>query len=231
MVIFFIIAVLILAYLVGSIPDGLIVARLFTGKDVRKIESGRTGGTNVMRAAGYPAGVITVILDVLKGIAATWITLAFFPDGNPWLQAVAALLAIVGHNYSLFLLEKDQSGRWRLRGGAGGSTCLGGAIGMYPMAWLFILPFAIICFFVIGYASLTTMFIAVGATILFGYFAIIGTYSWAFFFYGIGSIALLFWALRPNIVRLMNGTERLVGMRAYFRRKKCEKNRPVEPKE
>jgi len=214
--------VLILAYLVGSIPDGLIVARLFTGKDVRKIESGRTGGTNVMRAAGYPAGVITVILDVLKGVAASWITQAFFPQGNPWLQAAAALLAIVGHNYSILLLEKDSSGRWRLRGGAGGATCLGGSIGIYPYAWVFILPFAIICFFIIGYASLTTMFVAVGAVLLFGYFAITGTgtASWAYFFYGLGSVALLFWALRPNIGRLMNGTERLVGLRAYLKRKK-----------
>ena len=214
--------VLILAYLVGSIPDGLIVARLFTGKDVRKIESGRTGGTNVMRTAGYPAGIITVILDVVKGIAATWITYAFFPQGNPWLQACAALLAIMGHNYSIFLLEKGENGRWRLRGGAGGATCLGGSIGIYPWAWLFILPFAVICFFVIGYASLTTMFVAVGATILFGYFALTGTgtASWAYIFYGLGSIVLIFWALRPNIGRLMNGTERLVGLRAYLQRKR-----------
>jgi acyl phosphate:glycerol-3-phosphate acyltransferase len=212
--------VLILAYLVGSIPDGLIVARLFTGKDVRKVESGRTGGTNVMRTAGYPAGIITVILDALKGIAATWITLFFFPQGNPWLQAAAAILAIVGHNYSIFMLEKNSSGGWRLRGGAGGATCLGGAIGIYPWAWVFILPFAIICFFVIGYASLTTMFIAVGATLLFGYFAFVGTFSWAYFFYGLGSVALIFWALRPNIGRLMNGTERLVGLRAYLQRKR-----------
>ena len=104
--IFLTIMVLVLAYLIGSIPDGLIVVRLFTGKDVRKIESGRTGGTNVMRAAGYPAGIITVILDGLKGVAATWITFAFFPQGNPWLQMAAALLAIVGHNYSIFLMEK-----------------------------------------------------------------------------------------------------------------------------
>jgi glycerol-3-phosphate acyltransferase PlsY len=222
MVILLSLVVLILAYLVGSIPDGLIVAKLFTGKDVRKIESGRTGGTNVMRTAGYPAGIITVILDALKGVAATWITLLFFPDGNPWLQAGAALLAIVGHNYSIFMIEKSENGRWRLRGGAGGATCLGGAIGFYPMAWVFILPFAIFAFFIIGYASLTTMFIGVGAAVLFGCFAMIGTYSWAYFFYGLGSVALLFWALRPNIGRLMNGTERMVGLRAYLKKKRSQ---------
>ena len=215
--------VLILSYLVGSIPDGLFVARLFTGKDVRKIESGRTGGTNVMRAAGYPAGVLTVILDALKGVAATWITLAFFPQGNAWLQVFAALLAIVGHNYSIFMLEKNENGQWRLRGGAGGSTCLGGAIGIYPYAIVFILPFALFAFFIIGYASVTTLSIAVGSIVLFAYLAVSGVMPWAYVFYGIGSLALLLWALRPNVVRLMNGTERLVGVRAHLKKKKAQK--------
>ncbi|MCE1254106.1 MAG: glycerol-3-phosphate acyltransferase [Anaerolineae bacterium] len=217
------VAVLIISYLVGSIPDGLLVARLFTGKDVRKIESGRTGGTNVMRAAGYPAGIITVILDVLKGIAATWITLAFFPAGNAWVQVFAALLAITGHNYSIFMIEKSSTGQWRLRGGAGGSTCLGGAAGIYPGALLFILPFAIVAFFVVGYASVATLAIAAGSIIVFAYMAVNGYLPWAYVFYGIGSLALLMWALRPNITRLMNGTERAVGLRAYFRKKKDQK--------
>ncbi len=224
MTILFAIAVLILSYLVGAIPDGLFVARLFTGKDVRKIESGRTGGTNVMRAAGYPAGIITVILDIVKGMAATWITLAFFPQGHPWLQVFAALLAIVGHNYSIFLIEKTENGQWRLRGGAGGSTCLGGAIGIYPYALLFILPFALVAFFVIGYASVTTLAVSVGSIIIFAYMAVNGSMPWAYVFYGIGSLALLLWALRPNMVRLMNGTERLVGLRAYLKKKNEQKS-------
>jgi acyl phosphate:glycerol-3-phosphate acyltransferase len=222
MSILFIVLVLVLSYLVGAIPDGLLVVRVFSGKDVRKVESGRTGGTNVMRAAGYPAGIITVLLDVLKGVAATWITLAFFPQGNPWLQVFASLLAIIGHNYSIFLLEKNEDGQWHLRGGAGGSTCMGGSIGIYPYAWMFILPLALFCFFIIGYASVATISIAVGAIILFAYFALMGTMSWAYVFYGIGSLALLLWALRPNIERLRKGNERLVGLRAYLKKKKTQ---------
>jgi acyl phosphate:glycerol-3-phosphate acyltransferase len=229
MSILFTVLVLVLAYLVGSIPDGLFVTRLFTGKDVRKVESGRTGGTNVMRAAGYPAGVLTVILDALKGIAATWITLAFFPEGNPWVQVFAVLLAIVGHNYSIFLLEKGENGQWRLRGGAGGSTCLGGSIGIYPYAWMFILPLALVCFFVVGYASVTTLSIAAGALILFTYLALTGSMPWAYVFYGIGSLALLLWALRPNLVRLRKGNERLVGLRAYLKKKKAQTPPPCNP--
>lgn len=218
--IFFIIIVIVLAYLVGSIPDGLFVAKLFTGKDVRKVESGRTGGTNVMRTAGYPAGVITVILDIIKGISATWITYAFFPEGNPWLQATAALFAIIGHNHSIFLIEKKENGKIRLRGGAGGSTCFGGTLGIYPFAWAFILPVALFCFIFIGYASITTLSIGFGAVILFIYLAVTGAASWAYVFYGIGSMLLLTWALKPNIERLMNGNERLVGLRAYWEKKK-----------
>ena len=59
-------AVLVLSYLIGSIPFGLIIVKIVTGKDIRSIESGRTGGTNVMRAAGVLSGVITGLMDVLK---------------------------------------------------------------------------------------------------------------------------------------------------------------------
>ena len=222
--------VLVLAYLVGSIPDGLLVAKWMSGKDVRTIESGRTGGTNVMRTAGYPAGIITVILDVVKGIAATWITLAFFPQGNPWLQVAAALLAIIGHNYSLFLIERDENGKLRFRGGAGGSTCLGGTIGIYPVACLYILPIALICFFIVGYASVTTFSLAVSATILFIYLAVTGVMPWAYVAYGVGSMILLGWALRPNFIRLLNGNERLVGLRASLKKKKLNSSQPTEQK-
>lgn len=63
------IGVLILAYLIGSIPFGLIIVKLSTGKDIRSVESGRTGGTNAMRAAGVWAGVATAIFDTLKGVS------------------------------------------------------------------------------------------------------------------------------------------------------------------
>ena len=105
-----------LAYLLGSIPSGLIIVMLFSGKDIRRVESGRTGGTNAMRAAGYYAGVLTGILDLLKAAVAVWLAQALFPV-NPWIHVFAALAAILGHNYSIFLLERGAEGRARFPAG------------------------------------------------------------------------------------------------------------------
>lgn len=126
------------SYLVGAIPFGLIVVWVARRQDVRRIGSGRTGGTNVMRAAGWLAGAITGILDVLKGVATGWIARALVPD-NPWVLVGSALLAVVGHNYSVFLIEKREQGGIRFKGGAGGATAFGGAIAIW-------LPFGCISF-------------------------------------------------------------------------------------
>src|SRR5258708_26191325 len=91
-----------LGYLLGSIPFGLIIVKLKTGKDIRAVESGRTGGTNAMRAAGLPAGLLTALLDVLKGAVAVWIAQAVSPT-NHWVHILAPIGAILGHHYSLYL--------------------------------------------------------------------------------------------------------------------------------
>jgi hypothetical protein len=88
-------------YLLGSIPVGFLVVRLSRGLDVRRVGSGRTGGTNVLRAAGWGAAVATGLGDALKGAAAVWLTRAL--EGPPLLQALAGFAAVVGHNYSVFL--------------------------------------------------------------------------------------------------------------------------------
>jgi glycerol-3-phosphate acyltransferase PlsY len=119
-----------LAYLIGSIPSGLLVVKLFTGKDVRTIESGRTGGTNAMRAGGAVAGLLTASMDVFKGAAAVMIS-KNLSMGMDWMAALSGVMAIVGHNYSAFLIEKGENGKLHFRGGAGGATTLGAAIGLW----------------------------------------------------------------------------------------------------
>src|SRR3972149_11766439 len=96
------IGIILLAYVFGSIPFGLLIVKLKTGKDIREIESGRTGGTNVMRAAGFWAGFITAMMDILKGALSVWVAQAVSPD-NHWLHVIAPIAAIVGHNHSIFL--------------------------------------------------------------------------------------------------------------------------------
>ena len=99
---------LIASYIIGSIPFGLIVVKLMTGKDVRTVASGRTGGTNAMRAAGLWAGILTAILDILKSAATVWLAQAI--TANVWMHAVAPIAAILGHNYSIWLKFKGGRG-------------------------------------------------------------------------------------------------------------------------
>jgi glycerol-3-phosphate acyltransferase PlsY len=218
---------LVICYLIGSIPSGLIVVKIANGKDIRNIESGRTGGTNALRAAGLVAGFATAGLDVLKGVSSAWIVGWLMP-GNMWLQVFSALCVILGHNYSVFLPERDTKGRLRLRGGAGGASALGGAIALWPLSWAFILPFAVLVFLIVGYASITTMSVALIATILFTYRAAIGISPWSYVVYGILAEILLIWALRPNLARLRNGTERAVGLRAYRLKNGIKKSRILQ---
>ena len=100
---------------------------------------------------------------------------------------------------------------------------MGGTLGIYPFAWLFVLPIALFCFFIIGYASVATLSIAFSAIILFIFLAITSGFSWAYVFYAVGSLVLLIWALRPNIKRLLKGNERIVGLRAHWIKKKANK--------
>ncbi|MEN4011280.1 MAG: glycerol-3-phosphate acyltransferase [Bellilinea sp.] len=209
---------LIAAYVVGSIPFGLVIVWIARGKDLRQIESGRTGGTNAMRAAGFLAGLFTAIFDILKGSAAVWIAAALLPE-LVWVQAASGLLAILGHNYSVFLIESHSSGI-RLRGGAGGAPAFGATLALYPPAALIIFPLALLVYVLIGYASVTTMSIAFFATMIFVVRAIQGVSPWIYVGFGLSALAAVLWALRPNLKRLREGTERVVGLRAYLKKLK-----------
>ena len=206
---------LVASYILGSIPFGLIIVKLRTGKDIRLIESGRTGGTNAWRAAGAAVGLLTAILDILKGAGSVWLARAI--GSSEWLHALAPIAAILGHNYSIFLPERDEYGHWHLRGGAGGAACLGGAFGLWMPSILIILPIGALIYYFIGYASVTTLSAAGMAIIIFAVRAVLGLSSWEYVIYGVLAGALLALALRPNIKRLRNGTERLHGWRARHR--------------
>jgi len=205
--------ILITAYILGSLPFGLILVRLISGKDIRTIESGRTGGTNAGRAAGLWVGVGTALLDGFKATLAVWLARWLVPD-LVWIHVFAPIAAIIGHNYSIFLIEKSPQGKIRLRGGAGGASCVGGAAGLWFPSLAIILPIALAILYFVGYASVTTMSIAIIASIIFAVRAIWFNAPWEYIFYGVFAELLILWALRPNIRRLINGTERLVGRRA-----------------
>ena len=207
-----------IAYLIGSIPSGLLVVRVATGQDIRSIESGRTGGTNAMRAAGFLAGLATGLLDILKGASAVWVAQAI-SEGTVWMSVVSGLMAVIGHNYSAFLIEKGEDGKIRFKGGAGGATTLGASIGLWAQSWMFILPFALIFYVVVGYASLTTISIAAAAMGVFLVRAIEGHDPWGYVVFGIAAIIIVVFALRPNLKRLKEGTERRVNLIARILKK------------
>ena len=114
------------AYLLGSIPFGLLLSKLFGGGDVRKAGSGNVGATNVARVAGPLAGILTLVLDAAKGSAAVWLAGHFTNESALWM-VVAGLTALIGHCYPVWL---------RFRGGKGVATAAGMFLVLCPPALL-----------------------------------------------------------------------------------------------
>jgi glycerol-3-phosphate acyltransferase PlsY len=220
--------ILLAAYIFGSIPFGLIVVRLMTGKDIRTIASGRTGGTNAMRAAGPWAGILTAILDIFKAAATVWLVQLILPS-DVWMHALAPVAAILGHNYSIFLMERGPEGRLVLRGGAGGAAAGGGAFGLWPPAAFFLVPLGFLIWYGTGYASVTTLSIGLITIIIFVVRAAIGQGPWEYVLYGVLAEILLIWALRPNIKRLKDGTERRHGLPARLQQRRQAKGPKSNP--
>ncbi|HEU4745785.1 MAG TPA: glycerol-3-phosphate acyltransferase [Anaerolineales bacterium] len=203
------IGVVLIGYILGSIPFGLLIVKMKTGKDVRNVESGRTGGTNVVRAAGFGAGLLTAVLDVLKGATSVWVAQTLLP-GSYWIHVLAPLAAILGHNYSLFLIRRDETGKLRFHGGAGGAPALGGAMGLWLPIFPIVLAAGALIWFTLGIASLTTMAIGLVVTIVFAVYSAQGILEPVNIWYGVIAELFLIWALRPNIKKLLAGNERVV---------------------
>lgn len=114
-----------LGYLLGAVPTGVLVCRALRSMDVRQRGSGHTGGLNVSRVAGIWAGVLTGVVDLLLGVGA--VAGATLLTGNPWAATAAGVMAVVGHNWSVFI---------RFSGGIGLSTLTGTLLYLSPLATL-----------------------------------------------------------------------------------------------
>lgn len=122
------IVVILVAYLIGSIPFGYLIVRQKVGEDVRESGSGGTGATNVSRRAGKVAGIVTLVLDALKGAVAIIVAQKIIGEGGPnvdWLTAAAAIATIAGHIFPVWL---------RFRGGKGVATGVGVFLMLAPIA-------------------------------------------------------------------------------------------------
>lgn len=189
-----------LGYLIGALPIGILVCRPL-GIDPRRFGSGRTGGTNVYRAAGTRAAVVTVLGDVFKGTLAVLLADRLVPgDANGWATALAALAAIAGHNYSVFI---------GFAGGAGSTPNIGAFLALAPTPLWFVAAAAISCtiWFAMRIASVASLSLTVCILVACGWLIVNGDRPPELMVYAVGQLALIAWALRPNIARLIAGTE------------------------
>ena len=179
------------SYLIGAIPFGVIAAKI-CGVDLFKIGSGSTGTTNVIRACGKRWGLVVLILDLLKGTAATLLGLMFFT--NNWLIVACGALAMIGHSYSVFI---------KFRGGKAAATGIGVLLALNWKLFLIIAVGTILIRQISGYQSLASLGGSGLAVILFLYFKQPIEYSALVI---LGSVFVWLKHL-ANIKRLLQGTE------------------------
>lgn len=190
------VVVTVMAYLLGALPIGYLIGKS-RGVDMLQYGSGRTGGTNVMRAAGPWAAVLTILGDGAKGLLA--VELAALLVGTPGVRVLAGLAVLIGHNWSVFL-------GWR--GGAGAVTNLGVITGLCYPVMIGLVVIILVTLVVSRMASVATLAMAVAAPLIFVGLAILGRVPWAYSIYGLFAGVVITIALLPNIHRILSGTER-----------------------
>jgi glycerol-3-phosphate acyltransferase PlsY len=186
-----------LGYLIGSLPMGVIVARLTGGIDPRTVGSGRTGGTNMLRAGGWGRAVAVAVLDLAKGAVPILIARALGADVP--VQALVGVAAVLGAWKSVFL---------GFHGGRGVATGVGGMLAVAPWIVPIVLPAFIVIIWVTRYVSLASILgTLIGAFVVAG-FMVAGLIDPAWLWYVVPGEAIIWLAHRDNIERLLAGTER-----------------------
>lgn len=215
----------VLAYLLGSFPTGVVVVRLARGFDVRRIGSQRSGTTNVIRAAGAAAGAAVFVLDVLKGLASVWLGRSMAESGwlghlwgawtarsvswplsgsslALWVPLTCGLAAIAGHNWPVYI---------RFHGGRGVATGLGTLLALFPLVAGISLLVGLGVIALTRYVSLGS--ISGVLCIPLGLFVQMAVASLPLphLFYGVLVAGVTVFQHRDNIARLRAGTERRLG--------------------
>lgn len=181
-----------LAYVLGSVPWGLVIARTFCGLDPRESGSRNTGATNVARLCGFKWGVVTLLCDVLKGAVPVW--LAFRVNASPVFVSIVALACVLGHVFSCFM---------KFRGGKAVATSIGVFL---PLALWQLLAASVLCLLVIwrsGFVSLGSLTLVTALPVA---LAVSGQWTWLPLALGVWSVVV--WKHRENIARLRAGTEK-----------------------
>ena len=215
------IIVVVVGYLLGSIPFGLLVSRRMGKVDVRQYGSGKTGAANVLRTAGSKAALTVFGLDLSKGVLA--VVFAGLIVGRDYLvvggvslgmlvaQVMAALAAMAGHNWPVFL---------KFRGGRGVATFFGGLVALYPPAAIFGGEVFIIGTGLTKFVSLGSIAAAVSAYALLIPLTIMHRFPIEYLIYTLIGTIVIIVMHRNNIARLMSGKERRLGDKARRRQTK-----------
>lgn len=197
------------AYLLGSIPTGVLAGKIFGNRDPRDSGSGKTGATNVLRTAGPGPAVIVVLVDVAKGAAAVLLARYVFFGGHPELrdyaEALAGFAAILGHNYSIYI---------RFSGGRGVLTGAGAMLVISPFASLIGLICGATPIAITRYVSLGSILGSMGSIVAELALLLTGRDSLPHFLYILVGGTIVILSHRDNIDRLLNGTERKLGQPA-----------------
>ncbi len=208
-------AVVIIGYLLGSIPFGALVGKRVAKVDIREYGSGKTGTTNVLRVAGRKAAALVVILDVLKGALAVvfagliidggYLEVGGYGIGLLTAQSLAALAAIAGHNWSVFL---------GFKGGRGVATFFGGLIALCPVAAVFGGEVLITGAVLTRFASLGSIAGVIGTYTILLPLTIVSGFPTEYLVYTlVGTITIIIMH-RDNISRLIAGKEHRLGEKA-----------------
>jgi glycerol-3-phosphate acyltransferase PlsY len=206
------VAIAVIAYLLGAIPFALIIGQRLGHKDIRKFGSGNIGATNAFRVLGKKLGILTALLDVSKAVVS--VLLAMLIVGNdPFLvaswdihvqaaQVIAAIMVMVGHNWSVYI---------KFKGGKGVAAFFGGLLVINWMLALIGLVVGGLVVLITRYVSLGSMLAALGILCAIVALTLLGPSTPVYLVYGLVALALIVYQHRSNITRLQSGTELKIG--------------------
>jgi len=200
------------SYLIGAIPNGLVIGWSL-GRDLREYGSGKTGATNTLRVVGKRAAALVLVLDMAKGALPVLVArLLPWPD-DTWLgiaMGTAAAAAVVGHIWSIWI--RLLTGKWG--GGRGVATVLGATLVVYPLAAVIAMAVGILVILVWRYVSLGSIIGISAGILVVVVLALLQQIPLAFLPLGIACGVLVVAVHHDNIQRLLKGTERKIGSRA-----------------
>ncbi len=191
-----------IAYMVGSIPFGLLAGKLVAKVDIRDYGSGKIGMTNVLRTAGVTAAAVVLLLDMGKAVSVVVAARLLFDTTG--VEAAAALAVIIGHNWPVFI---------GFRGGRGTASGWGGLLILSPIAGLIATVVGVSLVGLTRYMSLGSITAAALGSAVLVVLAMIGQEPLVYSWYGIIGGTLIVVRHRDNIQRLLNGTERKIGQK------------------